>query len=72
MQSSANISAIATAVARVDNCANKLIFEETSSAENIRLDFICDGTEDEDATASIEFLRLGEDILVANRFYWAE
>lgn len=71
MQSSANVSAIAASVAIVDQCSKKLVIEETISPEKTRLDFICDGKEDEEGTASIEFTRLGDDGLIPSKFLFA-
>jgi hypothetical protein len=71
MRSSANVSAIAAAVAMVDHCSKKLGIEETISERKIRLDFICDGTEDEEGTASIEFSRFGDDGLISSEFFFA-
>ena len=71
MQSSANVSAIAAAVALVDSCSKKLIIEETISKEKIRLDFICYGTKDDDATSSIEFLRVSDEYLMPKNFLFA-
>ena len=71
MQSAANVSAIAAAVALVDNCSKKLEIVESITEGAIRLDFICTGSEEEEATGSIEFLRFGDDGLVPQRIIFA-
>ena len=71
MQSAVNISAIAAAVAWVDDCSKKLIFKESNSEGNVRLDAICDGADNKDATSSIEFKRFGKDGLIPSKFSWA-
>ena len=71
MQSSKNVSAIAAALSWVDHCSKKLEIVESSSDGKVRLDFTCSGTEDEEATGSIEFERFGDDGLVPSKFTWA-
>ncbi|MGI9415696.1 MAG: hypothetical protein ACR2PM_18615 [Hyphomicrobiales bacterium] len=71
MQSAANVSAIAAAVAMVDDCSKKLVIEETVSEASVRLSFMCNGTEDEEAAAFIEFHKFGDDVLVPKKFEFA-
>ena len=71
MQSAANVSAIAAAVAMVDGCSKKLLIEETVSDTTVRLSFLCNGSEDEEAAAFIEFHKIGEDALLPGKFEFA-
>lgn len=71
MQSAANVSAIAAAVAMVDNCSKSLMIEETVADTTVRLSFLCNGSEDEEAAAFIEFHKLGDDVLVPGKFEFA-
>jgi len=71
MQSAANVSAIAAAVAMVDHCSKKLMIEETVSETTVRLSFLCTGSEDEEAAAFIEFHKIGDDTLLPGKFEFA-
>ena len=71
MQSAANVSAIAAAVAMVDGCSKKLLIDETVSDTTVRLSFLCTGSEDEEAAAFIEFHKIGDDTLLPGKFEFA-
>jgi hypothetical protein len=71
IQSSANVSAIAAAVAFVDGCSKNLDIEESSSDGKVRLSFTCDGKEDEEGTAVIEFESFGDGPLMPKKFEFA-
>lgn len=71
MQSSANVSAIAAAVAWVDDCSKKLKIEESISGRRVRLSFTCSGIENHGEHAVVEFDKIGDGGLVPKKFEFA-
>lgn len=71
MRSGSVVSSIAAAVSQVDGCSKPLLIEETKEGNRIRLSFTCNGREDEEGTAIIEFESFEDGVLVPSRFLFA-
>ena len=68
LQSGAVAAAIASAVAQVDQCTNPLDISESKNGNTWRLVFTCLGSEEEQASAIVEFVELSKGVLVPSRF----
>ena len=70
-QSSQVLSAIAAAVAAVDNCSKPLKISERREGDALILSFTCPGGEEEEATSTIRFHDLGDGLLMPEAFDFA-
>lgn len=71
LQSAASASAIAAAVAMVDGCSLPLEIEESQISGGVRLSFSCNGNEEEEGTAIIEFMDDGAGGVLPLRYDFA-
>ena len=70
-QSAQVISAIAAAVAFVDDCSKPLEISETRKGNTLTLGFTCPGGENEEATSYIRFNMTDDGLLIPEAFDFA-
>ncbi len=71
MSSSAAVSAIAAALSFVEKCSVPLEFDEIQQDGKRLLTLNCNGSDEEEAAVTIEFIDYGDGALLPGRFMYA-
>ena len=71
MRSASTLSALASALAAVDDCSVPIQIAEEELDGKLRLMFHCQGSEDDEAASGVEFDVYGEDLIIPSRFLFA-